>query len=88
MSLGEQVVQADGIEVVELQHAGKQDRQGTKDEKGVPHEIDIASRGLFLSYQWEEEIDGYSLVTYDEQRARARQVSEKPAVKLKRYINE
>jgi|SRR5579864_2742728 len=55
----------DDIEVVELQHSGKGDREGTS-ILDVPREIQIVSRGLYLSYQFERTVDGYVLTVLNE----------------------
>lgn len=53
------------IEIVELQHGGEGDRQGVY-IWDVPREIHIASRGLYLSYQFERTVDGYVLTVLNE----------------------
>jgi len=53
------------IEVVELQHGGVGDREGTS-ILDVPCQIQIASRGLYLSYEFERTIDGYVLTVLNE----------------------
>lgn len=61
------------IEVVELQHAGKGDRNGMY-RSGVPVEIQIASRGLYLAYHWDDQLNGFGLTWLDEDIGMVRMV--------------
>lgn len=53
------------IEMVVLEHSGPGDRTGMY-QWDVPIEIQIASRGLYLSYRWKDEVSGYALRWLDE----------------------
>ena len=55
----------DDIEVVELQHGGEGDRKGTY-IWDMPREIQIASRGLSLSYWFDSTVNGYVLTLLNE----------------------
>ncbi len=60
------------IEIVELQHAGSEDRGGMY-VWDVPREIEIASRGLYLVYHLDESGDG-RLLWMDEDMGMVRKV--------------
>lgn len=56
------------IEVVELQHGGwdAKDRSGMS-VWDVPREIQIESRHLYLTYAWDDEVNGYALTVLNEE---------------------
>lgn len=59
------------IEVVELQYLDMKHSDGQDDRTGmfvwgVPREIQIRSRELYLHYQWSDGLNGYELCVLDE----------------------
>lgn len=60
------------IEIVELQHSGweSRDRSGMS-VWDVPREIQIVSRGLYLNYAWNDEVNGGALTLLEEEMRQA-----------------